>query len=285
MLSAYNAALIENQAKRQLTVEELKQKLEDEYKELIKFYAQYDGFRIGIQDKETGNWSSINKLFRYHKITSQDYAKAKEMAQTEDWKKYAEPPSSVREAKLILEQVSSEDYIINLAGEVIQRTLDYYRFLASCYLHMSCEDFDRCDWSKLRLVIEACNYRTEHSLAPFSEGLLMFFMIENTRGQPFTQRLTQRDVDMLNMYQLWVGPSKLRPWDINGGIVYEEDISTFVKLEEYRMLGEKKREKIQQARENRSSGGVGGAATGTAGGTTMGEDGVLHKRSIRYKNR
>jgi len=261
--------MIEQMSKRELTAEDLKKQLAEQYQEQIKYYAKYDGFRISIQD-EYENWPSIGRLFRYHKITALDFASSKEMIH--NWRQDAEPLEFSSESDV---QQWESEMIISAEG-FVQQTLDYYKFLASCYLHMTSKEFERCDWSKLRLVIEACIYRTEHSIATFSTPLLEFFTIENARGEPMAIHLTPKDIDMLNMYQLWVGESKLKPWDINGGIIYQEDISTFLKLEEYRLLGEKKKAKLREARERSASGG---------GGATMGPDGVLHKHTTRIRNR
>ena len=269
MLSSYQAQIIEQ---RQLYgIEAPKENLEDFIKkvreETVKLYAHYDRYRIAIQGEDR-NWHI--KTFKRHKITTVDFAKAKEISHelnsNED--EIIEPIELEEE-----EEEESDDNNDDIDNKQLEQVLQYYRFLAGCYLKMTEQEFNNCDWGKLRLVIDACQYRTTHSFATDSEGLFEFFHLEDSRGNAFTKKLTDRDYQALKMFRLWIGKAKIKPWQTNGGIIYEEDINTFLKLEELQISGDKLKAKKKQAREDGKA------------GASIGPDGVLHRKTTKFRNR
>lgn len=241
--------------------EDLAKYIKAQYEDAIKESAKYDAYWIAVC--VNGKWQS--RLYRRNKITAVDFAKAKEMVSSIE---NSEPPDE-DEYDYDYEEEDDDDDEADEDEDVgqLEQVLAYYRFLASCYLKMTAQEFDNCDWGKIRLIIDACNWRTSHSLVSLSRGLYEFFHID------LTTHLTEQDYEMLRMYRLWIGKAKIKPWTINGGTIYEEDINTFLKLEEFHNSGEKLKAKKQEAR-----GSVGN-------GSSVGADGVVHKRSTKYKNR
>lgn len=155
-------------------------------------------------------------------------------------------------------------------GRGLDKLMELYQFLAMCYFRMTPDEFMRADWGTIRPALDACQFRTSHSPADLSQGLYEFFHIESHTGQPLTAHLTNLDYELIKMYRLWVGKARTPPWKYNGGIIYEEDLNTVLKMEELQASGEAYKAKKEKARE---------------GGGSVGEDGVVHRRSVRYKNR
>ena len=241
MLASYEAQRIAQQAQLQqqqqqgsLSLDDLKKQLNKEYEDTIKQFSLYDAFWISISDKE-GNWPDKPKLFRYNKITVQDYEKAQRMISEsmigrKSFNEFIEPSEYV---ELQTEADTEEEDSFSTT----EAMLEYYRFLASCYLKMSSEEFDRCDWGKVRLVVNACNYRTEHSFIDESYGLGVFFEID------IATYLNKRDIEVLKMYGRWISKAELAPWILNGGFMYEEDINAFSKLQALQQKGEERKQK------------------------------------------
>ena len=236
------------------------------YEELYKEYARYDSFWIAIQDNKNGNWQKP-KLFKRHKITVKDFAKAEVLKDeiNSDYG-YVEPSS---------EQLQEEeDKEIDTVKD-LEHVLNYYRFMAQCYLKMSAEEFDYCDCGKVRLIVDACNYRTVHTFVEGSKSLYEFTHLLDAEGKPMTAHLTDKDREMLELYTLWRGPAKIKPWIRNGGMMYEEDINVFLRLDSLYHAGEAYKNKKAKARESLQSGQS----------AVMGQDGVLHKHKTTFRNR
>jgi hypothetical protein len=273
LLSSYQAQIIEQ---RQLygkpvvieEEEDVETITRKEREELVKQYSKYDAFRIAIQID--GNWQESQQqqqqLFKYHKITSADHRQASELAEQ------LREADDDEHAEITVEP-SPEKYEVGEKQDdelaKITKIIDYYRFLAFHYLEMSSEQFDRCDWGKLRLVVDACNYRTNHTLVEDSMGLYEFFHLEDTRGNPIVRHLTDRDHALLRMFRLWTGKAKLKPWHINGGIIYEEDINSFLQLEALQISGMKLKEKKSKWKQDHAN---------------VGPDGEVHKHTTKVRN-
>jgi len=210
----------------------------NQYREKIIELAQIDTYyTIPILTQKTDYyyfWE--NKQYRRHKITTADYEKAKEMSLNDH------------------EEERDLDDLMEL-----------YQFLAMCYLRMPSDEFERSDWGTIRPVLDACQFRTAHSPADLSRGLYEFFHLE------ITSHLTSSDYDLLKMYRLWTGKARTKPWEYNGGIVYEEDLNTILKMEELQISGDNYKAKKEKARGE--------------GGSSVGEDGVVHRKTTRFKNR
>lgn len=119
-----------------------------------------------------------------------------------------------------------------------------YEFLADKYLLMSKADFGNADWEATKAILEGCNFRTIHSLADISHNIFRLFEERKTRA-PLNLELSQEEHDELNMFILW-RDWKTKPWEINGGRVYEEDINFVMKVKSFQSAASDKK----QARED-----------------------------------
>lgn len=196
------------------------------------------------------------KKYRRHKITVADYEKAREMS-------------------IDYENEEDEEDDDDKEDKKSDKLIELYEFLALCYLRMTPDEFLRADWGTTRPVLDACQFRTSHSPADLSQGLYEFFHLD------ITSHLTDLDYHLLKMYRLWTGKAKTKPWEYNGGFVYEEDLNTLLKMEELQISGENYKAKKERARAENSAGGGGGSGSSSS----VGEDGVVHRRSTRFKNR
>jgi len=212
--------------------------LANQYKEKIIELAQKEKYIIPIlvvvndNKKYYSCWE--DREYTHHKILAADYEKVKEMT-TEDFHK----------------------------GDM-DKVMELYQFLAMCYLRMTLDEFQRSDWGTTRAVLDACQFRTAHSPADLSRGLYEFFHLE------LTNHLTRSDYDMLRMFRLWTGKAQTKPWEYNGGFIYEEDLNTLLKMEELQVSGDNYKAKKEQAKKE---------------GGSVGEDGVVHRKATRIRNR
>jgi hypothetical protein len=250
-----------------ITKAEAQQSLEDlrnlAYKQQLQELAQHTTYVILLQDTSTGQkipdpedrrktiifygdneWEV--KVFKRFKITVDDYKKADEL-----YLYYAEIDPD--------EEEQDDD-----AGErKIDAIMQFYQFLAVCYLRMSVEDFQRADWGRLKMVLDACQYRTVRTLPKLSKALYEYYHFGKAN-------LNEDEYECLKTYRLWTGKSKTKPWEYNGGFVYEEDLNMVLQMEELDISGQNFRAKKQQHK--------------AAGGGEVGEDGVVHRKTTRVKN-
>lgn len=215
MLSAANASFIE-----QHTFAEL---LERQYKRRIIQLSANDYHTIFVHVPEQSD--GINKYwdereYEYHKIRREDYEKSRELMAV-----YGE-----------------YDYQDETGVERIEAMLHAYEFLASCYLKMSSDDFKNADWQEVKDVINACEYRTHNSIAPESRNLYELFFY----GQ--SKKLTKTERDAVDMYRLWKN-WHTKPWEINGGIIYPEDIQAVLRIEEIQVEAERREREKEEARQ------------------------------------
>lgn len=182
------------------------------------------------------------KEFQRYKITVSDWKKAEELTALYD----SEEDETERKA----------DLLMNL-----------YSFLAKCYLKMSRDNFRRASWGELRPILDACNYRTTHSLADLSDGIYKYFHLD------VPVLLNSEELAMVRMYRLWTGKAKTKPTEYNGGIWYEEDLNMVLKMEELEISGHNFKAKKAQG----SSGGGGDSSIDAVGDK--------HSRRTRVRER
>ncbi|MBD0328369.1 MAG: hypothetical protein ICV68_18280 [Pyrinomonadaceae bacterium] len=234
-----------------------------EYKEQLQQLAQQTSYFILLQDTTSGQkipdpedvyrrktvvfygneWEEVE--FKRYKITITDHQRAEEL-----YSRYEE-----------------FDYEEDDTGGKMDAAMEYYQFLASCYLKMTEDEFKRADWGYLKLVMDACQYRTTRTLPKISRALYEYYHLGKAK-------LNDDEYECLRMYRLWTGKAKTKPWEYNGGIVYQEDLNTVLEMEELEISGNNFRAKKQQAEQRAKE-----------GGGSVGEDGVLHKRTTKIKNR
>ena len=155
--------------------------------------------------------------YDYHKICREDYDKSRKLIQEFD----------------------GYDFIDET--ERLEAMLKSYEFLALCYLKMPPEEFRRADWAELKDIINACEYRTHNSIAPESKALHDLFYYGSTKTMSKSER------DAFEMYRLWK-KWNTKPWEINGGIIYPEDIQTVLRIEEIQAAAEKLEREKEEAR-------------------------------------
>jgi hypothetical protein len=240
-------------------LKQIRKGIAEQYKQKLIKLAKQDTYTIPLNILENGveipdpfnpskkyviyrEWEE--KEFKRHKITVQDWHKAEEL-------------------KAIY---NSEDDDTETKTNLL---MNLYSFLAKCYLKMSTkDDFVRASWGELRPIIDACDYRTEHSLADISDGIYKYWHLD------VPVFLTHEEIEMVRTYRLWTGKAKTKPWEINaGGVKYQEDLSMVLKMEELENSGHN----FKAKKAERSSGG------GASGGVDA--DGTRHTKTTKIRER
>jgi len=176
--------------------------------------------RIGSDEVywDDSHWQE--KEFERHKILKTDYEEAHRMT-----------------ALLNKMEEEDDDYT---EDDVLNQMLKIYAFWAECYLHMSSSQFYKADWQAIKDILNACEYRTNSTLPTFSHGLQKLFY--DGKAQ-----LTQQEYEVYEMYRLWK-KWRTKPWEINGGKIYIEDIKTVLKLEDFEADTQKKEQNKSEQR-------------------------------------
>jgi hypothetical protein len=193
--------------------------ISDQYHDYIAKLGRQDTYTIHLRDYYV-DW--IEEEFERHKITRVDNEKSKKMA------------------KELAKLEDEEDVELKL-----NKMIDMYKFLASCYLHMSEKDFVRADWEELKDVINACELRTSMSIAYVDDGLYHLF----SDGKASLSPAEHEAYEMFRLWKKW----NTKPWEYNGGYVYPEDIRCVLKMEEFELKAEEKAQKKAEFHARRKS--------------------------------
>jgi hypothetical protein len=238
--------------------------LANQYKDALIELAKQDTYIISVQSLSSGSARKVldpfdhtklltvytkweEKKYKRHKITVADYQKVKELSES-----YNDEEEEQEEE----EEEDDERYRL----KKIDQVLALYQFFAQCYLKMSPEEFMRADWGQTRPILDACNYRTVHSLAHTSKALYQYFHLEGE------VQLTHAEAECIRRYRLWTGKAKTKPAEYNGGIWYEEDLNEVLKMEELDISGRNYKAKKSQSKGN------------------VGADGDVHRKTTRVRN-
>ena len=189
----------------------------NEYHKHIVELARQEGYTIAIKVGTDGDWEE--KEFERHKILKSDYEKSQEMT------------------KLLNKMEEEDDYTDD---DVLKQMLKIYEFWAKCYLDMPSSQFYNADWQAVKDILNACEYRTNNTLPTFSHGLQKLFY--DGKAQ-----LTQQEYEVYEMYRLWK-KWRTKPWEVNGGKIYIEDIRTVLKLEDFEADTQKKEQNKSEQR-------------------------------------
>src|SRR5215216_680245 len=231
------------------------------YRESLQELAAQTTYYIDLQDTTTGQkivdpfdrrgktiivfygneWET--KEYQRNKITVADYQKANELSKQH-------PGDGERDYEKEEDRTSNE----------IDAVVEFYKFLALCYLRMTPDEFDRADWGYLKAILDACQYRTVRTLPKFSRALHQYFHLGKAK-------LNEDEYEAVKIYRLWSGRAKTKPWEYNGGFVYEEDLNMVLHMEELDISGQNFRAKKE------------------VGGAQIGADGDVHKKTTRIRER
>lgn len=218
MISALEAAAAEERRKKLGEVEAFLVETNERYKERLIELSHEDSFIIAIADKSKV-W--YEREFIRYKIERQDYDKAREM----------------------MRDFSADDFVQESDRQNALMLL--YQFLAKCYLHMTEQEFQNADWEELKDILAACEYRTEHSIVPDSRTFYELFFFGSARP-------SQTEKECFEMYRLWK-KWNTKPWEINGGHIYPEDIRTVLEIEKIEQEAQEREQKKQQSRQRLKS--------------------------------